>query len=419
VRDGGDGGGDASVLAVPAECAAMLAPPSTLACTGLYTDVATKALAPQVRAYVPAVPLWADGSGKDRWIYLPPGTQIDTTDPSNWTFPIGTRVWKQFSRDGARIETRYFQKLPAGVWAYGTFQWSSDESSATISPGGDIALTADGGTYHIPTISECQECHGGSADRLLGFSQTSLGLAGATGLTLDELVQENLLTPVPSATNLTVGDDGTGLAAAPLAWLNINCGMSCHNTNASATASGLGMVLKLDPTQLDGRASSGFPSLVTTVGVEASSPAFAGSTRIVAGDPNGSLVHQLIDERGTIQMPPIASLLVDAPDVAAVAAWIAAMPAGPARDAGADAAHDAAKDAAHDGSHDGAHDSGHDASDGGSDEGSSKDGAVHDANDASADVATDAFREDGTLDGADRDAGAPSDGGQAGDAKKD
>jgi hypothetical protein len=37
------------------------------------------------------------------------------------------------------------------------------------------------------------------------------------------------------------------------------------------------------------------------------------------------VVHQLIDERGALQMPPIASLIVDAPDVAVVASWIQAM----------------------------------------------------------------------------------------------
>ena len=43
------------------------------------------------------------------------------------------------------------------------------------------------------------------------------------------------------------------------------------------------------------------------------------------------MIDQLIGERGALQMPPIASLVVDSPDVAVVSSWIQAM----ATDAGA------------------------------------------------------------------------------------
>src|ERR1700722_12127427 len=105
--DASDAGG---TLPIPASCAGQLQPPNALSCTGLYSDITTGTLARAVRAYAPAVPLWADGSTKERWIYLPPGQKIDTTDPSEWTFPVGTRVWKQFSRGGHRVETRFFEK---------------------------------------------------------------------------------------------------------------------------------------------------------------------------------------------------------------------------------------------------------------------------------------------------------------------
>ncbi len=322
-------------LPVPASCDldASLPPPSTLECTGLYTDIAHNVLAPQLRAYAPAVPLWADGSSKNRWIYLPPGTTIDATNPNDWTFPVGTRVWKEFSRDGIRVETRFFEKLSADFWAYGTYQWNSTETSATLAPGGNFTLPS-GDIYHIPTQDECNECHGGRLDKLMGFEQVSLGLDGATGLTLEELVKENLLSPAPASTHLTVGDDGTGMAAAPLSWLHINCGVSCHNTDPGALAQGAGMVLKLDPTQLDGRSAKAFASYTTTVDQIATSP-FTG-LRIDPGSPANSLLYQLIDERGAVQMPPIASLYVDTTDVAVVSAWITAMPPAPSMDAGMD-----------------------------------------------------------------------------------
>ena len=160
-------------------------PPSTLECTGLYSDTASKTLAPGVQFYQPAVPLWSDGAGKKRWILLPSGTQIDTSNASEWTFPVGTKIWKEFSRNGARVETRLFQKVAGGappIWVHATYAWSADESSAVTSGGGDIALPDDGGSYHIPTFGECEECHNGRIDHVLGFEMVSLAAGRRPGL---------------------------------------------------------------------------------------------------------------------------------------------------------------------------------------------------------------------------------------------
>jgi hypothetical protein len=340
--DAGDGG-------LPADCLNASVPPSTLDCTGLYADLATKTLAPGVQFYLPAVPLWSDAAGKMRWILLPAGTPIDASNPSEWTFPVGTKIWKEFSRDGHRVETRLFQKVAGGsppIWVHAAYAWNADESAAVTSGGGDIALPWDGGTYHIPTFSECEQCHNGRTDHVLGFEQVSLGQAGAQGLTLAELARLGLISPVPAQTQLTLGDDGTGAAAPALAWLHVNCGVTCHNANPNATAYGLGMRLRLDPALLDGQAvtASAFDSLKTTIGVGAVSPGWVAPvhwTRIAPGDPTHSLLVQLISNRGTNnpvggQMPPIASTIVDSTDVAKVVDWVSLLPGGPSLDGGAD-----------------------------------------------------------------------------------
>jgi hypothetical protein len=325
-----------------AECVGAAVPPDVIECTGLFANVATKELAPGVRSYAPAVPLWADTAEKQRWIQLPAGSQIDVSNPSEWTFPVGTKVWKEFSRNGKRVETRFFWKTQPGYWVRTTYAWNDDETAATTSSGGDIPLGTDGGTYHIPTPDECDQCHRGRDDRLLGFEQVSLGLAGATGLTLAQLVAEQLITPPPASTSLTVGDDGTGVAAAPLKWLHVNCGVSCHNGNSDSTAYGSGMRLRLDPTMLDGRSSAGFDARTTTLGLLATTPTWNGQTRIVPGDPTHSLLVKLISNRGTDnpvanQMPPIATSIVDVADTMLVVEWISKMPGAAAVDAGRDA----------------------------------------------------------------------------------
>jgi hypothetical protein len=71
-------------------------------------------LSPDVSPYAPSTPLWADGASKRRFIYLPPGTTIDSRDPDHWLFPNGTKIWKEFSRDGRKLETRYLEKQSDG-----------------------------------------------------------------------------------------------------------------------------------------------------------------------------------------------------------------------------------------------------------------------------------------------------------------
>ncbi|HEY5241043.1 MAG TPA: hypothetical protein VIJ22_06245 [Polyangiaceae bacterium] len=310
----------------PDPCADAGVPPTSLACTGLYADIATKQLAPGAAAYTPATPLWSDNAQKARWIELPPNTRIDISHPSEWTFPVGTKVFKEFRVDGKRVETRMFQKTTSTFWVYATYAWNSDDSAATINYGGLVPVGGDGGTWKIPSNDDCNDCHKGRQDRILGFEQVGLGLPGAQGLTLAELAARGLVTPAPASTTLTVGNDGTGLDGLALAWVHVNCGVTCHNSNPSAAGFGAAMLLRLDPTQLDGRAPNAtWDVLRTTVGVPCVSGSVQGQPRIVPGDAADSVLYQLMDERGALQMPPIASLLVDVPDVAVVRAWIQGM----------------------------------------------------------------------------------------------
>src|SRR4051794_23701405 len=69
--------------------------PMTLIDSGLCSDAACMQISSDVLAYTPQFQLWSDGATKKRWIYLPPGTQIDTTDMDYWQFPVGTKIWKE------------------------------------------------------------------------------------------------------------------------------------------------------------------------------------------------------------------------------------------------------------------------------------------------------------------------------------
>jgi hypothetical protein len=88
-----------------------------------------------------------------------------------------------------------------------------------------------------------------------------------------------------------------------------------------------GMVLELDPSDLDGRPVSKLAPLRTTIGITVNTPDWNGRTRIIPGSPGISLLYQLIANRGMgNQMPPSTSSEVDVEHVALVEAWIRRMP---------------------------------------------------------------------------------------------
>jgi hypothetical protein len=313
------------------DCSTVIAGelPSELSCTGLYADIVTKEIASGVQAFAPAHPLWSDGADKQRWIYLPEGMKIDSSMPDEWHFPVGTKLFKEFSWKGHRVETRMFWKAAEGRWLKTAYHWNADESMATRFAGG--AVDVAGETYYIPAPKDCDQCHKGRDDRALGFEAVSLGLSGATGLTLAELVKQDLLTDPPAKTELTIGDDGTGKAAAALGWLHVNCGVSCHSANTNADAYKTDMFLRLSADTLDGRSPADFDTIKTTVGVATKTLRWVGHQRIAPGSVTNSFLYTLISKRDPAnmkdQMPPIASRVVDTEGMALVEAWIRALPA--------------------------------------------------------------------------------------------
>src|SRR4051812_6813468 len=85
--------------------------PILLSQTGLYADIGSELVADGVLPFAPAFPLWSDGADKRRYVFLPPGQVIDSSRMDSWGFPEGTKLWKELTRDGVRIETRLLQKV--------------------------------------------------------------------------------------------------------------------------------------------------------------------------------------------------------------------------------------------------------------------------------------------------------------------
>jgi hypothetical protein len=315
--------------ALPADCLiGDGGEPTELRCTGLYADWATKTVASNVRQYDPGLHLWSDGADKTRWIYLPPGTKIDTSNMDEWTFSPGTKVWKEFVVGGVRLETRLLWKRPNDSWYLTTYRWSSDGSS-TASELTTGELDADGNGFEIPTQSACHDCHDGRTDTVLGFEAIALSTPQASGVTMATLAAGNLLTDPPSGP-LTIPGDAT--SAAALGYLHMNCGNTCHNRD-NGSAGYTNLLMRLDVSTL----TSVQTTDTWTTGMGASSLfAVAGLTQPKIFDPcnpNGSDAYYRMDHRDGvdgiptgIQMPPKITHKVDTDGVAMIAAWLDGLP---------------------------------------------------------------------------------------------
>ena len=314
-----------------------------LKCAGLYEDFTARRVDPALRAYKPALELWSDGAEKRRWIFLPPGTKIDTSNMDEWVFPNGTRVWKEFALDKKRVETRLYEKGSDGAWRHTSFRWADDESDAVRSDNGE--KIARGGPdvppYEIPTANQCNDCHGGRKDKVLGFEAVSLGLPGAEGLTLAALVAGGLVSDPPPATVLAFPEDGTASAPA-LAWMHVSCG-ACHNRSSGASGKNSNVYTLARASQLldqdgGGATVQSLDAYVSTVGratsVEIPDGGGAMFSVIKAGDPGASLASYLSGRRvgptgnpnPKEQMPPSVTRLVDAKGHALLDTWIRALP---------------------------------------------------------------------------------------------
>jgi hypothetical protein len=291
---------------------------------GLYRDVATRTPSAVALEYEPQYPLFSDYAEKRRWLLLPADTRIDTSDMDHWRFPLGTKVVKEFSRDGKPLETRLIQKVadtgdPKTDFFMGTFVWLPDGSDAMLNDQG--VDNVHGTTHDVPKQELCLRCHQGEPGAVLGFSALQLSPNGM----LATLTQKNLLSDPPKRTFAIPGND---LQVKALGVLQGNCA-HCH----TAGGSGALMRLRLLPHEVD------LPFELTeifqtTIGRPLTDwtprpPEF--TRRILPGDPDKSALSYRMGLRsgsGVLpdQMPPIATEVIEPNGLATVRAWIAAMP---------------------------------------------------------------------------------------------
>jgi hypothetical protein len=307
--------------------------PARLSETGLYSDAASGALAPGVLAYEPQYPLWTDGARKQRWIRLPAGTSIDAADPDVWSFPAGTRLWKEFAFE-RRVETRMLERRADGGWNYATYVWSADGSDAALAPERGLrgaCESAPGVRFDVPGRSDCRACHEGGPNRVLGFSALQLSSDR-------DPLAPHAQTPPPGAVDLAalvgrglVRNLPADLAARPprivaatpreraaLGYLHANCG-GCHASGGALANLGLALDYRL-------ARRAGSPSALQSaldVPSRFHLPGAGEQPRLAPGDPGASvLLARMASRNPLVQMPPLGTRAADVQALQLVAAWI-------------------------------------------------------------------------------------------------
>jgi hypothetical protein len=291
--------------------------PRFLSQTGLFADLKTEALGKNVRAFQPKYTLWSDAATKRRWIALPEGEKIDTSDMDYWAYPVGTKVWKEFSLDGKRIETRMLHKAGPNPqdWVMIAYQWNSTLTDAEAVPDG--VPDANGTTHDIPAQQDCRVCHENMKDRLLGVTAIQLSHS-LPGMTLSALITEGRLSAPPPVVAFAI--PGTAVAEQALGYLHANCG-HCHNPKSSVYIT---VPLRLwESTKL-------LDTVEETTGYQTTvlqPNSFRPQEHVIEpGRPDYSELFYRISRRGSGQMPPLATEYVDTAGEAKVRAWIESMP---------------------------------------------------------------------------------------------
>ena len=311
------------------------AAPSTLGETGLYAAGQIGTIDPRNRPYSPQYPLWSDGAAKARWIFLPEGAAIDTSDVNEWKFPVGTKFWKEFTFAGRKVETRLLCHASANEWVFATYVWNQEGTDAVLAPAAGVphaVALASGRGHDIPSTADCRACHGQRRAGPLGFNALQLstdrdpnaihGEPLAPGMTtVATLEAAGLFSPgrpelVANPPRIRTSDPQT---RAVLGYFAGNCG-HCHNRDGDIAYDGPSLRYR---DILDGDAVAAALLAKATSWQVPGQPDGA-SFMLRAAHPEASaMLVRMKSRRPSSQMPPLGTNVRDEEAIAALSKWIA------------------------------------------------------------------------------------------------
>jgi mono/diheme cytochrome c family protein len=314
---------------------AALSAPRHLADTGLYAPGRFGTIDDRNRAFSPQYPLWSDGAAKTRWVFLPPGSTIDTSDPAEWSMPVGTRFWKEFAFNGRKVETRFLWRASADRWVFATYVWNEEQTDAVLAPADGVPGAADiaaGRQHDIPGDIECRACHGTARPGPLGFNALQLSTDRDPNAIHGEPLKPDMLTLAtldgerrfsPARPEYVSNPPRIGSASpatrAVLGYFAANCG-TCHDRSGE-----IGAVV---PSLKHGDLGDGDRVARSLLGLATRWQAPGqpeGRTVLIDPESPGvsALLLRMKSRRPSSQMPPIGTKLRDDRAIAAIEQWMA------------------------------------------------------------------------------------------------
>lgn len=215
--------------------------PALISEVGLFPDPSDRAVVDgRVHLYDPRYPLWTDGAGKGRWVFIPASATINNSTRA-WTYPDGAVFFKHFEYPGQPVETRVLRRR-GGSFEYCTYQWNTAGTDAALLGGSNpVAVTITSKpqlAYQIPSEAQCKECHEQNVQPvgvnqikvpIIGFEEVQLNhtLPGQGSIQLQALAAQGLFSSPPPAPPEAV--TGSAVAMAAKGWIHANCA-HCHNS---------------------------------------------------------------------------------------------------------------------------------------------------------------------------------------------
>ncbi len=311
--------------------------PQHLHQTGLHAPGRPAEISADALPFSPQYPLWSDGATKRRWLSLPPGSFIDATQPDDWVFPVGTRLWKEFAVAGRPVETRLIERMADGGWRFATYVWNADASDAVLAPRRGIGAlpvaAAPGGRYAVPSEGDCLACHAGREVPVLGVSALQLSSdrdprapngepRGSADLDLRALVARGWLRNLPAAL-LEQAPRIAGVhpvERAALGYLHANCA-HCHFNGPGRAP----VRLMLAQSVVDPYASrAAVLGSALRMASRSRPPGLEGETHSIVDGASGSsvLALRMASRDAQVQMPPLGTEIPDPQGLALVRRWI-------------------------------------------------------------------------------------------------
>lgn len=273
------------------------------------------------------VPLWSDGAEKDRWMALPPDTQIEILDSEKWKFPVGSVLVKNFKLNDHLIETRLLMQHDEDSWSGYSYEWDENQEDAYLVPLGGRNKFVQGQNWVFPSRTQCFHCHSHEANFVLGLETPQLnGLFHYkdTGIDANQL---STLASIGLFSNLSSEDlsleelfafpkwenqipESSEIEALARSYLHINCAM-CHQPGGhgigtadfrySQPLSEMGICLE--------------PPTVSDLGI-------IDPFLIKPGVPEDSVVLKRMKDLGRNRMPPLSTFMVDTIGAQVIGDWI-------------------------------------------------------------------------------------------------